>query len=95
MLLKTKFCLQIKKFRDALAKYGDADDDRYRLGPAKGLEKKELLALASAGLISRSSLPEDIDKDPSDDDEDLLAVVLEKKKGEDLVFKDNSAFVMA
>lgn len=35
---------QIKKFRDALAKHSP---DRCSLGPTKGLEEKELIALAS------------------------------------------------
>ena len=35
---------QIKKFRDALAKHST---DRCSLGPPKGLEEKELLALAA------------------------------------------------
>lgn len=41
----------IKKFKDALAKYGT---DRCSLGPARGLEESELLALASIGQISRN-----------------------------------------
>lgn len=36
--------MQIKKFKDALAKH---TTDRCSLGPAKGLEEKELLALGS------------------------------------------------
>ncbi|GFP87471.1 thioredoxin-like 1-1 chloroplastic [Phtheirospermum japonicum] len=40
----------IKKFKDALAKHGN---DRCSLGPAKGLDESEMLALASIGLISR------------------------------------------
>lgn len=36
--------LQIKKFKDALAKY---NTENFSLGPAKGLEEKELLALAA------------------------------------------------
>ena len=36
--------LQIKKFKDALAKHRP---DRCSLGPTKGLEEKELLALAA------------------------------------------------
>ncbi|KAJ4974140.1 hypothetical protein NE237_007314 [Protea cynaroides] len=39
----------IKKFKDALAKHGT---DRCSLGSAKGLEKSELLKLASNGQIS-------------------------------------------
>ncbi|KAG6390009.1 hypothetical protein SASPL_151486 [Salvia splendens] len=40
----------IKKFKDALAKYGK---ERCSLAPAKGLEEKELVALASMDLISK------------------------------------------
>ncbi|GER27145.1 thioredoxin 2 [Striga asiatica] len=40
----------IKKFKDALAKYGASDP--CFLGPAKGLDESELLALASIGQIS-------------------------------------------
>lgn len=39
----------IKKFKDALSKHMP---DGYNLGPAKGLEESELLALASIGQIS-------------------------------------------
>lgn len=41
----------IKKFKDALAKYGT---EGCSLGPARGLEESELLALASSGQISRN-----------------------------------------
>ncbi|XP_057780704.1 thioredoxin-like 1-2, chloroplastic [Salvia miltiorrhiza] len=44
----------IKKFKDALAKHGT---ERCSLGPAKGLEEKELLALASIDLISKDLVP--------------------------------------
>ncbi|KAK3000531.1 hypothetical protein RJ639_021661 [Escallonia herrerae] len=40
----------IKKFKDALAKYGT---DRCSLGPAKGLDESEILSLASMGEISK------------------------------------------
>jgi thiol-disulfide isomerase/thioredoxin len=42
----------IKKFKDALAKHGT---ERCSLGPAKGLDEKELLTLASIGEISLGS----------------------------------------
>jgi thiol-disulfide isomerase/thioredoxin len=45
----------IKKFKDALAKYGA---DCCSLGPAKGLEEKELLALAANKDLSFSYIPE-------------------------------------
>lgn len=44
----------IKKFKDALAKYGA---DSCSLGPAKGLEEKELLALAANRDLSFSYTP--------------------------------------
>ncbi|XP_075099867.1 thioredoxin-like 1-2, chloroplastic isoform X1 [Nicotiana tabacum] len=40
----------IKKFKDALARYGK---DQCSLGPARGLDESELLALASIGELSR------------------------------------------
>ena len=43
------FVLQVKKFKDALAKHGS---DRCSLGPAKGLDESELMKLASAGELS-------------------------------------------
>lgn len=49
----------IKKFKDALAKYGS---DGCSLGLARGLEESELLALASVGEISRT-MPLDYNKD--------------------------------
>ncbi|KAE9609635.1 hypothetical protein Lal_00006859 [Lupinus albus] len=42
----------IKKFKDALAKHGN---ESYNLGPARGLDEKELKALASVGEISANS----------------------------------------
>lgn len=41
--------LQIKKFKDALAKHGT---DQCSLGPAKGLDESELLKLASINELS-------------------------------------------
>ncbi|KAH0703536.1 thioredoxin-like 1-2, chloroplastic [Solanum tuberosum] len=41
----------IKKFKDALGRYGT---ERCSLGPAKGLDESELLALASIGQLSRN-----------------------------------------
>lgn len=40
--------LQVKKFKDALAKHGA---DRCSLGPAKGLDESELKTLASIGEL--------------------------------------------
>lgn len=45
---------QIKKFKDAVAKYGT---DRCSLGPPKGLEEKELLALAANRDLSFNYTP--------------------------------------
>ena len=45
---------QIKKFRDALAKHSP---DRCSLGPPKGLEEKELLALAANKDLSFNFTP--------------------------------------
>ncbi|KAL5722884.1 hypothetical protein ACHQM5_006344 [Ranunculus cassubicifolius] len=50
----------IKKFRDALAKYGG---ERCSLGPAKGLEESELMKLAENGQISTDYLPKTIPKE--------------------------------
>ncbi|CAN4088447.1 unnamed protein product [Withania somnifera] len=46
----------IKKFKDALGRYGA---DRCSLGPAKGLDESELLALASIGQLSRNDFAMD------------------------------------
>lgn len=48
------FELQIKKFKDALAKH---TPDRCSLGPAKGLEEKELLALAACKELNFTYTP--------------------------------------
>ncbi|XP_010475660.1 PREDICTED: thioredoxin-like 1-1, chloroplastic [Camelina sativa] len=47
----------IKKFRDALAKHGP---DRCRLGPTKGLEEKELVALAANKELNFSYTPKPV-----------------------------------
>ncbi|KAK6153423.1 hypothetical protein DH2020_013062 [Rehmannia glutinosa] len=60
----------IKKFKDALAKHGT---ERCSLGPAKGLDESELLALASIGQISL----------------DLVPNSTEEEKMEDLVLKES------
>lgn len=49
--------LQIKKFRDALAKHGP---DRCSLGPTKGLEEKELVALAANKELNFSYTPKPV-----------------------------------
>ncbi|XP_019162064.1 PREDICTED: thioredoxin-like 1-2, chloroplastic isoform X2 [Ipomoea nil] len=48
------YSLNIKKFKDALVKYGA---DRCGLGPPKGLEEKELLALAENRDLSFNYAP--------------------------------------
>lgn len=63
---KSKFIvLQIKKFKDALAKYGT---ERCSLGPAKGLDESELMNLASIGQISKGLLPLPSTKEESVED---------------------------
>ncbi|KAL6554754.1 hypothetical protein OROHE_007493 [Orobanche hederae] len=54
----------IKKFKDALAKHGT---DRCSLSPAKGLDKSELLALASIGQISKHLLPNSAEEEKLED----------------------------
>ncbi|KAL2516021.1 Thioredoxin-like 1-1 [Forsythia ovata] len=58
----------IKKFKDALAKYGT---ERCSLGPTKGLEESELLALASSGQISRKLQPNFTEEDNKKEKEGL------------------------
>ncbi|CAM8940328.1 unnamed protein product [Rhodiola kirilowii] len=53
----------IKKFKDALAKYGG---DRSNIGPAKGLDESELLKLASIGEITSDSVQINIAENVSD-----------------------------
>lgn len=49
--------LQINKFKNALAKHGkdQSSSSSSSIGPAKGLEVKELLSLASSGEIDQLS----------------------------------------
>lgn len=49
--------LQIKKFKDALAKH---TPDRCSLGPTKGLEEKELVALAANRDLSFTYKPKPV-----------------------------------
>ncbi|KAL9233163.1 hypothetical protein vseg_008193 [Gypsophila vaccaria] len=51
----------IKKFKDALAKYSTA---RCSLSPAKGLEEKELLALAANNDLSFTYSPKPVNPEP-------------------------------
>ncbi|KAL2920848.1 Thioredoxin-like 1-1 chloroplastic [Bienertia sinuspersici] len=50
----------IKKFKDALAKYGR---ERCSLGPTKGLEEKELLALAANKDLSFTYTPKPVEEE--------------------------------
>ncbi|KAK8520133.1 hypothetical protein V6N13_031402 [Hibiscus sabdariffa] len=52
----------IKKFKDALAKH---TTDRCSLRPAKGLDEKELLALASNKDLSFTYKPEPVRLNPN------------------------------
>ncbi|XP_039030474.1 thioredoxin-like 1-1, chloroplastic [Hibiscus syriacus] len=52
----------IKKFKDALAKYAT---DGYSLGPAKGLDEKELSALAANKDLSFTYKPKPVQPDPN------------------------------
>lgn len=56
MVLTVNYCniIQIKKFRDALAKHSP---NRCSLGEAKGLEEKELAALSSNKDLSFTYTP--------------------------------------
>lgn len=76
----------IKKFRDALAKHGP---ERCTLGPAKGLEESELMALASIGLISRELVP---NPNKSDQVEDL---VFRETVKSNIEVNEGNAMVMA
>lgn len=53
---------QIKKFKDALAKHNPA---RCSLGPTKGLEEKELLALAANKDLSFTYTPKPVEAEPA------------------------------
>ncbi|XP_074320088.1 thioredoxin-like 1-1, chloroplastic [Silene latifolia] len=52
----------IKKFKDALAKYSAP---RCSLGPPKGLEEKELLALAANKDLSLTYTPKPVNREPN------------------------------
>lgn len=81
--------MQIKKFKDALAKYGT---ERCSVGKskAKGLEEKELLALASIDLISKDLLPI-----PSPKEEKARELVPLSRDGGKFEVKEGKAMVAA
>ena len=60
---------QIKKFKDALAKH---TPDRCSLGPTKGLEEKELLALAANKDLSFNYTPKPVQPAPVPAQEEIL-----------------------
>ncbi|EOY10717.1 hypothetical protein QUC31_009846 [Theobroma cacao] len=59
----------IKKFKDALAKH---TPDRCSLGPTKGLEEKELLALAANKDLSFNYTPKPVQPSPVPAQEEIL-----------------------
>ncbi|CAA2983460.1 thioredoxin-like 1-2, chloroplastic [Olea europaea subsp. europaea] len=89
--LRFNFCMQIKKFKDALAKYGT---ERCCLGPAKGLEDSELMALASTGQISRKLQP-NFTKGDNEKEESVLKEIILSSKETKMGFKEGNAVLMA
>ncbi|CAA2983461.1 thioredoxin-like 1-2, chloroplastic [Olea europaea subsp. europaea] len=81
----------IKKFKDALAKYGT---ERCCLGPAKGLEDSELMALASTGQISRKLQP-NFTKGDNEKEESVLKEIILSSKETKMGFKEGNAVLMA
>nr|CAH59451.1 thioredoxin 2 [Plantago major] len=84
----------IKKFKDALAKHGT---EQCSLGPAKGLDESELMALASIGLISREMVPSS-----TNDDKDLvlngataMSHTLKNKDDKKIEVMESNAMAMA
>uniref|UniRef100_A0A2P2JQA6 Thioredoxin-like 1-1ic n=1 Tax=Rhizophora mucronata TaxID=61149 RepID=A0A2P2JQA6_RHIMU len=61
--------LQIKKFKDALAKHMP---DQCSLSPAKGLEEKELLALAANKDLSFTYAPKAAEPEPAPTQEEMV-----------------------
>lgn len=74
--------MQIKKFKDALGRYGT---ERCSLGPAKGLDESELLALASIGQLSRND----------DYDYPVKKVYVDLTDNKNLGLKESSELLMA
>lgn len=85
--------MQIKKFKDALAKHGT---ERCSIGKAKGLEEKELLALLSIDLISKDLLPI---PSPKEEKEPELVVAAKSssfsRDGSKIVAQEGNAMVAA
>lgn len=69
----------IKKFKDALAKHGT---DRCSLGPTKGLEEKELLALAANKDLSFNYTPKPVEVEPIPEHEEISVKVEAKAAAE-------------
>ncbi|KAK4427919.1 Thioredoxin-like 1-2, chloroplastic [Sesamum alatum] len=85
----------IKKFKDALAKHGT---ERCSLGPAKGLEESELLALASIGQISRSLAKKPAEEEKADDlvrQETAKSSTALNKDGSKIAVEEGNAMAMA
>lgn len=61
-LLNCTLFLQIKKFKDALAKH---TTDRCSIAPTKGLEEKELLALSANKDLNFSYTPKPVEFEPA------------------------------
>ena len=61
MLVFVLVLFQIKKFKDALAKH---TPERCSLGPTKGLEEKELVALAANKDLSFAYVPKPVQPAP-------------------------------
>ncbi|KAK4362244.1 hypothetical protein RND71_017485 [Anisodus tanguticus] len=81
----------IKKFKDALGRYGT---DRCSIGPAKGLDESELLALASIGQLSRNELSMDYPVKNNGFEEFVLSG-LELSDSNNMGLKENTELLMA
>ena len=69
MLVSVSVLFQIKKFKDALAKH---TPDRCSLGPTKGLEEKELVALAANKDLSFTYTPNQVQPAPVPAEEEVV-----------------------
>jgi len=68
MLVFVLVLFQIKKFKDALAKH---TPERCSLGPTKGLEEKELVALAANKDLSFTYTPKPVQPAPVPAEEEV------------------------